>query len=75
MASAAYLLWTVKRVAYGPLQHGEQASFRDCDRRELLAMLPLVVLIVLAGVWPKPLVDAVRPACELLLQTWHGGRP
>lgn len=75
VASAAYLLWTVKRVAYGPLQHGEQAQFPDCDRRELMASLPLVLLIVLAGSWPKPLVDAVRPACDLLLQTWQGGRP
>ncbi len=73
--AAGYLLWAVKRVAYGPLRHGEHAAFSDCTPRELAAMLPLVVLIVALGVWPKPLVDAVRPACELMLQTLHGGRP
>ena len=31
------------------------------------AALPLVVLIVLVGVWPGPLVDALRPSCEALV--------
>jgi NADH-quinone oxidoreductase subunit M len=73
--AAGYLLWTVKRVAYGPLRHPEHAAFADCTARELAAMLPLVALIVAFGVWPRPLVDALRPACELLVQTLHGGRP
>lgn len=73
--SAAYLLWTVKRVAYGPLRHPEQAAFPDIDRTERAAALPLVVLLVLFGVWPGPLVDALRPACELLAQTLQGARP
>jgi NADH-quinone oxidoreductase subunit M len=73
--SAAYLLWTVKRVAYGPLRHGEHASFPDCTGRELAAALPLVVLLLVLGVWPAPLVDALRPACELLVQTLQGAKP
>jgi NADH-quinone oxidoreductase subunit M len=73
--AAGYLLWMVKRVAYGPLRHAEHAAFADCTPRELAAMLPLVVLIVAFGVWPGPLVDALRPACEALVQTLHGGRP
>ncbi|MBL9079078.1 MAG: NADH-quinone oxidoreductase subunit M [Planctomycetes bacterium] len=70
--SAAYLLWTVKRVAYGPLRHGEQAAFGDCDGRERAALLPVAVLLVVFGLWPKPLVDAVRPACELLAALLQG---
>lgn len=73
--SAAYLLWTQKRVVYGPLQHAEHTGFADLDRRELLALLPLAALVVLLGVFPGPLADALRPACELLAQTLAGGRP
>lgn len=65
--SAAYLLGMVRKVVYGPLQHQEHAQFADCDRRELLAALPLVVGLVVLGVWPKPLVEALRPALEALL--------
>lgn len=72
--SAAYLLWMAKRVAYGPLRHPEQAEFPDLDRRELAAVLPLVALLVLFGVWPSLLVDALRPACEaLVLQVTGAG--
>ncbi|MBL8751827.1 MAG: NADH-quinone oxidoreductase subunit M [Planctomycetes bacterium] len=73
--SAAYLLWTLLRVAYGPLRHPEQAAFPDLDGRERLAAWPLAVLLVVVGLWPGPLVDALRPACELVVQTLQGGRP
>jgi NADH-quinone oxidoreductase subunit M len=73
--SAAYMLWTVKRVSYGPLRHPEHASYPDLDRRELAAVLPLVVLLVVVGVWPGPLVDALRSSCEAMLQHVQGARP
>jgi NADH-quinone oxidoreductase subunit M len=73
--SAAYMLWTVKRVSYGPLQHAEHASYPDLDRRELAAVLPLVVLLLVVGVWPGPLVDALRGSCEAMLQHVQGARP
>jgi len=71
--AAAYLLWTVKRVAYGPLRHAEQAAYPDLDGNERLALLPLAVLVLLVGVWPQPLVAAVKPACELFVQMLHNG--
>jgi len=70
--SAAYLLWTCKRVAYGPLRHEEHAKFADCDARELAAMLPLCVGLLVLGVWPGPLADALRPSCEALLTHLQG---
>ena len=65
--SAAYLLWMLKRVAYGPLRHPDHAAFADLDARELAATIPLVALIVVIGVWPSPLADALRPSCEALV--------
>lgn len=65
--SAAYLLWMLKRVIYGPLRHPEQAAFPDLDAREQAAILPLLLLLLLCGVWPTPLVAALRPACEALI--------
>ena len=67
VVSAGYLLWMVKRVAYGPLRQDAHAGLADCRPIELAALLPLVVLIVVLGVWPAPLVDALRPACEALI--------
>jgi len=72
--SAGYLLWTVQRVAYGPLRHAEQAAFPDIDRRELLATLPLVALLLLLGLYPGPLTTALRACSEALLNHVHGAR-
>jgi NADH-quinone oxidoreductase subunit M len=72
--SAGYLLWTVQRVVYGPLRHVEHGGFADLDARERFATLPLVLLLVVFGLWPAPIVAAVRPACELVVQTLQGGR-
>jgi len=72
--SAGYLLWTVQRVAYGPLRHAEQAAFPDIDRRELLATLPLVALLLLLGLYPGPLATALRACSEALLHHVHGAR-
>ena len=73
--SAAYLLWVVKRVSYGPLRHAEHAAYPDLDRREVAAVLPLLILLVIVGLWPAPLVDALRGSCEAMLQHVQGARP
>jgi NADH-quinone oxidoreductase subunit M len=73
--SAAYLLWMLKRVAYGPLAHPEHTAFPDLDARELAMTVPLVALIILIGVWPGPLVDALRPSCEALVAHVRGAVP
>ncbi|GDY02251.1 oxidoreductase [Planctomycetota bacterium] len=73
--SAAYMLWLLKRVSYGPLRHEEHANFPDCTPRELASLLPLCALLVMVGIWPGPLVDALRSSCEALLQHVQGARP
>lgn len=75
IVSAAYLLGMLRRVAYGPLRHPAQAAFPDCTARELAATVPLVVLIVVLGLWPAPLIDALRPACEALIAHVQGALP
>jgi NADH-quinone oxidoreductase subunit M len=49
--SAAYLLWLYRRVMHGPLKD-PNAILRDVDRRELATLVPIVVLIVLMGLFP-----------------------
>jgi NADH-quinone oxidoreductase subunit M len=73
--SAAYLLWAVKRVAYGPLRHPDHAAFPDLGARELAATLPLVVLIIALGVWPRPLINALRPSCAALVEHVQSAAP
>jgi NADH-quinone oxidoreductase subunit M len=49
--SAAYLLWLYRRVMQGPLKDPD-GLLRDVDRRELATLVPIMVLVVLMGLFP-----------------------
>jgi NADH-quinone oxidoreductase subunit M len=65
--SALYILLMVQRTLTGPTRP-EVAGFKDLNRREVAALAPLLVLIVLLGFYPKPLTSVINPAVEDTLQ-------
>ncbi len=59
--SAAYALWLYRRVIFGELEKPKPASRSlDLDRREIAIFAPLVVLTILFGFYPAPVLDATR---------------
>jgi NADH-quinone oxidoreductase subunit M len=63
---AAYTLWLVKRVIFGPVGNHHVAEMKDLDGREFLVLGILAAAVVLLGVWPAPLLDVMRGAIEHL---------
>ncbi len=51
---AAYMLWLYQRVMFGNVTHAENKTLKDCSRREVLYMVPLIVLMFWIGIYPKP---------------------
>ena len=66
--AAVYLLWAYERVFTGPMIHKENEKLLDLDRREVLIIAPLAVLILVLGVYPKPALDRIEPAVNEVLQ-------
>jgi len=64
--AAVYVLWTYQRIFTGAAGTAVSAM-RDLGRREIAAMVPLVVLLVLLGVAPQPLLDTVNPTVDAVL--------
>ena len=64
--AAVYLLWAYQRVFHGTPDEAN-ASVPDMTWRERAVMLPLVVLIVFLGVYPKPVLDRMAPSVNALL--------
>jgi NADH-quinone oxidoreductase subunit M len=62
--AAVYLLWAYQRVFHGPLTVDANRSMTDLDARELAMLAPVMALIVLIGVYPKPFLDRIEPAAE-----------
>jgi len=69
--TAGYLLLTLQRVLLGPLNSRWQA-LPDIDRLELATVVPLLILIVVIGLWPPLLLDLQTPALAHLLDTVIG---
>jgi NADH-quinone oxidoreductase subunit M len=65
--AALYLLWAYQRMFHGPLETADNANTSDLKPREIGVLVPLVVLIVAIGLYPKPLYDIVEPSVDRVL--------
>ncbi|MFF3498539.1 NADH-quinone oxidoreductase subunit M [Streptomyces sp. NPDC003247] len=66
LLTAAYLLVVVRRVCMGALPQ-DAPRLTDVRSYEFAAWTPLVVLTVVAGLWPKALLGLTDPAVQQLL--------
>ena len=64
--AALYLLWAYQRVFHGEPDE-ENASISDLRVSQVLVMAPLLVIIVVMGVYPKPFIERIEPAVEQLI--------
>ncbi len=59
---AVYMLWATQRVLFGKLDKDENRNLPDLGRRELAVLVPLVVMILVMGVYPKPFLSRMHDA-------------
>ena len=64
--AALYLLWAYQRVFHGEPDEAN-ASISDLKLTEILVMAPLVAIIVVMGVYPKPFLERIEPAVTVLV--------
>jgi NADH-quinone oxidoreductase subunit M len=64
---AAYTLWMVKRVIFGEVANENVAALTDVNAREFIVLGVLAVAVLLLGLWPAPLLEAMRPTVENLV--------
>jgi NADH-quinone oxidoreductase subunit M len=61
--AAMYALWMYQRTMTGP-QRPELPEVSDLGRREVGALAPLLLALVLFGFYPMPLLDVINPNVE-----------
>ena len=74
--AAVYLLWMVQRVFFGKVTNDKNKALVDLSWREIGLMIPLLILMVYMGVFPKPFLkrtdDTVREIQERVIQRAGG---
>jgi NADH-quinone oxidoreductase subunit M len=65
--SAAYALWLYRRVIFGKLEKANLQQLIDLDRRELVILVPLALLVIFYGIYPSAVFDVTNSAVDALL--------
>jgi NADH-quinone oxidoreductase subunit M len=69
--SAAYALWLFGRVIFGRLEKPALKYIADLSWREVAVMAPLVVLTIVFGFYPGPILDASAVSVEALIKNYQ----
>jgi NADH-quinone oxidoreductase subunit M len=57
-----------QRIMTGPVKEGND-RLRDLLPREIVVVTPLIALLLVLGVYPKPVLDVINPAVSHTLTT------
>jgi NADH-quinone oxidoreductase subunit M len=69
--SAAYALWLYRKVIFGKLEKPALLAIRDIGWREMAILAPLVVLTILFGIYPKPVLDLSAVSVAQLMDNYQ----
>jgi len=65
---AAYTLWMYKRVIFGEVTNDNVKHLKDINSRETFILSMLVIVVLVFGIYPAPLFDAMHPTLEHLFE-------
>ncbi|MEW6022652.1 MAG: NADH-quinone oxidoreductase subunit M [Pseudomonadota bacterium] len=65
---AAYSLWMVKRVVFGPIGNKHVAELVDLNTREFAILAVLAIATLYMGLYPAPIADTLQTSVADLLQ-------
>ncbi len=68
--SAVYALTLYRRIVFGKLEKPALFDISDMNAREIAIMAPLVVLTILLGFYPKPVLDTSLGAVNAMIQPY-----
>ncbi len=69
--SAAYALWLYRKIIFGTLEKPALFNSRDIGWREITIMTPLIVLTIILGVYPKPVLDMSSASVAHLIDNYQ----
>jgi NADH-quinone oxidoreductase subunit M len=66
LMTGAYILKGIKKVLHGPLNEHWVGRLTEINSREIIVMVPLMVLMLWIGVWPNWILDVINRAVTML---------
>jgi NADH-quinone oxidoreductase subunit M len=69
--SVAYALYLYRRMMFGPLEKRSLRAITDMNTREIVVFAPLLLLVVLFGFYPAPLLDVTAVSVKKLVSNYE----
>ena len=61
--AALYILIPIQKALHGPTTTGNE-NLKDLSLQEKIAIAPVILIIVVMGFYPKPVLDLINPTAE-----------
>jgi len=71
IVGAIYMLSAYKKMFFGEVTIEENKNLPDVNKRELIALIPLVIITVWLGIYPKPILGPINTSVESVVQLMH----
>jgi NADH-quinone oxidoreductase subunit M len=65
------MLTAYKKMFFGTVTKEENKQLKDVNRTELLGLIPLVIIAIWLGVYPKPVLEPINNSVEAIVQLMH----
>jgi NADH-quinone oxidoreductase subunit M len=69
--SAGYMLYLYRRVIFGVLEKENLKSITDLNKREILIFMPLVLVVLIMGIYPNMFLDVMHASVENLVNRYQ----
>ena len=71
IVGAIYMLAAYKKIFFGEVTKEENRNLPDVNKRELLALIPLSIITIWLGIYPKPVLEPINNSVESIVQLMH----
>ncbi len=71
IVGAIYMLSSFKKMFFGEVTNEANRKLPDINSRELLALIPLTIIAVWLGIYPKPILDPINNSVKSVVMLMH----
>jgi NADH-quinone oxidoreductase subunit M len=64
---AIYMLAVYKKTFFGPITNEANKTLKDLDAKETWSLVPLVLIVIWLGIYPKPVLEPIDNSVKAML--------